>query len=340
MRLMKYFVVVLFFAVVFMATGQKAEAGTSFHVGVSTYPAYYHWSPYYWNYGFYGYWPYYYRPYPYYYRYHRPFGYGYYGYPYYGSSRYFNTGELRIEVEPKEARVYVDGDYVGTVDDYDGWWQRLRLPAGKHRIVIRAPGHAPYAETVRVLPGEDHNIKFEMQPGEDVIDERAMRLDPDEEDRYDRYRRDRRRDYDRDYDRDRYRDGYGRRGERRADPYGRERERYEDRQDRYRDRQYERERDNEYDDRDNEYERSDRGESPAAARDTLVLQISPEDATVYIDGNYYGTAEKNDSGEVRVLLPDGVHKVEVVRPGYESFSQDVRVGEGATDRIVVNLQKK
>ncbi len=35
--------------------------------------------------------------------------------------------------------MYVDGYYVGRVDDFDGLFQRLHLASGPHRLEIRAP---------------------------------------------------------------------------------------------------------------------------------------------------------------------------------------------------------
>ena len=97
--------------------------------------------------------------------YYDPWGGGYYGpwdggdagyYPPYGygsGSNYNYEGSLRLRVEPRDASVLVDGYYVGTVDDFDGVFQRLYVEAGPHRIEIRAPGHEPLTFDVRLDPG-------------------------------------------------------------------------------------------------------------------------------------------------------------------------------------------
>jgi hypothetical protein len=51
------------------------------------------------------------------------------------------TGGLRMNVEPKDAEVYVDGYYAGIVDDFDGHFQHLTLVPGPHRVEVRAPGY-------------------------------------------------------------------------------------------------------------------------------------------------------------------------------------------------------
>jgi hypothetical protein len=67
--------------------------------------------------------------------YYDPFWWGSgYGYPYgaYGRQVYRGgyvqaAGALRLRVTPKQAEVFVDGYYVGIVDDFDGIFQRLHL---------------------------------------------------------------------------------------------------------------------------------------------------------------------------------------------------------------------
>ena len=86
---------------------------------------------------------------------------GYYGAydPWYGWSPIYGPsyssvsgydGALRLKVKPVEAAVYVDGYYVGVVDDFDGMFQRLRIEAGSHHIEIRAPGYETLTFDVRI----------------------------------------------------------------------------------------------------------------------------------------------------------------------------------------------
>jgi hypothetical protein len=94
---------------------------------------------------------------------------GYYGaydpwfgwYPTDGSSSAFyddDDGALRLKVKPVDATVYVDGYYVGVVDDFDGVFQRLRLESGPHRIEIRAPGYETLSFDVLIEP--DHTTTY------------------------------------------------------------------------------------------------------------------------------------------------------------------------------------
>jgi hypothetical protein len=51
------------------------------------------------------------------------------------------TGRLKVKVKPRTARVFVDGFYVGIVDEFDGALQKLTLNGGAHKIVISADGY-------------------------------------------------------------------------------------------------------------------------------------------------------------------------------------------------------
>jgi hypothetical protein len=100
-----------------------------------------------------------------------PYGYGGYGgYPYgpYGgggsySSQYDDDGAVRIKVKPREASVYVDGYYVGHVDDFDGVLQRLHLASGPHRLEIRAQEYETLMVDVRIIPDETITYRGEMR---------------------------------------------------------------------------------------------------------------------------------------------------------------------------------
>jgi PEGA domain len=69
-----------------------------------------------------------------------------------------SVGALRLKVKPVEASVYVDGYFVGLVDDFDGVFQRLRLDAGPHHVDIRSPEYLTLS--FDVLIQRDHTTTF------------------------------------------------------------------------------------------------------------------------------------------------------------------------------------
>jgi len=63
------------------------------------------------------------------------------------------TGLLRLSVTPSDAQVFIDSYYVGTVADIEPG-RVLTLPAGPHRLEIRAPGYQTIAVDIRIAPYE------------------------------------------------------------------------------------------------------------------------------------------------------------------------------------------
>jgi len=121
--------------------------------------------------------PYYYRSYfsPY-YSFYSPFFYdpffydGWFGYgqypPYWGGyPRYYEAGsDLRVQVTPREAEVYLDGYLVGNVDDFDGMLQRLRVPYGEHEVTVYKEGFHSFRQRMLFRPGESYRIRETLQP--------------------------------------------------------------------------------------------------------------------------------------------------------------------------------
>jgi hypothetical protein len=107
--------------------------------------------------GFYFGYPGYYGPYAYGYPYYYAYGaypYGYAPPPWYIGATARAYGGVRIDMPQKDAQVYADGYYAGTVNDFDGAFRHLDMAAGPHHIEIRAQGVDPIAFDVNVQPGQ------------------------------------------------------------------------------------------------------------------------------------------------------------------------------------------
>ena len=115
----------------------------------------------------------YYRP-LYYSSFYRPFYNPYYygGYSsYYGGYSAYGAGQsyrpdssLRLQVSPRTTEVFVDGYYAGTVDEYDGIFQRLRLEPGEYEMALYLPGYRTVTQRVLLQPDRTLKIKHEMVP--------------------------------------------------------------------------------------------------------------------------------------------------------------------------------
>jgi hypothetical protein len=119
------------------------------------YPGFYYsgfyggfYSPFYWGYGF-------------------PYQYG--PYPYYGPIVYDNTGSARLQVTPRNTRVYVDGYFAGLVDDFDGYLQRLNAVLGEHELQFYLEGYRTFSQKVLFVRGSTLKLTHAMEalaPGE------------------------------------------------------------------------------------------------------------------------------------------------------------------------------
>ena len=96
----------------------------------------------------------------------RPYRYAYpaYGYGYGSVAPAVAYGAISFALDPGDAAVYVDGNYVGVARDFDDTMQPLSLTAGTHRIELNAPGYEPVAFDVNVVPGQIIPYQGSLQP--------------------------------------------------------------------------------------------------------------------------------------------------------------------------------
>lgn len=89
-----------------------------------------------------------------------------YQYPYPGSyygGVYRRDSSLRVVVQPRDAEVYVDGYYAGTVDDFDGIFQRLHVPPGDHEVTLYREGYRSLHRKVYLAPDSTFKLTYDME---------------------------------------------------------------------------------------------------------------------------------------------------------------------------------
>ena len=88
-----------------------------------------------------------------------------YGYPYgYAYPRYGVAADIRTEITPKNAEVYVDGYYAGRASDFDGAFQALHVVPGGHAITVHLDGFRTLTEDVYVRPESTFKMKATLLP--------------------------------------------------------------------------------------------------------------------------------------------------------------------------------
>ncbi|HEU5250106.1 MAG TPA: PEGA domain-containing protein [Thermoanaerobaculia bacterium] len=259
------------------------------------------------------------------------YGYGPYYRPYdrYGYGRPGNWAVVDTDVSPESARVYLDGQYIGTADDFDGYPDYLYLRRGQYRLEFRLDGFETRAIDVDARPGVkiDVDDKLARVPG-------APRYG----------------DYDTPEPRGGVRRFWGKRRDASVEvtedemsgddrPYYRERP--PDREDSEEEYSGDRDRDRRDMDVDRGRPSGDewRGRGEAEQSDTrIVLEIQPADASVYLDDRFIGAASElgSDGG---VAVAPGHHTLIVSRPGYRDRRVEVDVSPGETENVRITLER-
>ncbi|MFN2384730.1 MAG: PEGA domain-containing protein [Thermoanaerobaculia bacterium] len=255
------------------------------------------------------------------------------GYPYYYGAPYYYGGYHRrpyggypspewaaidTDVSPESARVFLDGTYVGTADDFDGHPDFLYLKRGRYRIEFRLPGY------------EDRRIEIQARPGMKLRLDDDLRKIPGAK-QYGSYD-----------------DPEGAGEIRRFWAKRRDvAESVDDEEDDGEDELEVREDELAAPDRPGERRDSDRWRESTpetgseAARDTarLRVRVEPPDAVVFLDDRFIGTAGEIGTLSRGVSVSPGRHTVTVSRPGYKDRTVEVEVDEDETEEIEITLAR-
>lgn len=230
------------------------------------------------------------------------------GYPDRGGD---GLGALDLDVSPENAEVYIDGELVGTADDYDGWPSYLWLENGTYDVVFYHQGYRTLARQITVRSGSLADIEDEMERGDAV---RPEDLGPKTHERRDARLAE-----------EAEKQAAAEARESRGDGDWRDRIRSERRQRVPVPPPVEEE----------EVDRDLRGEPGEVA-----LAIEPSDAAVYLDGRFLGTADRLSRHDGPLLVDAGDHEIEVVRPGYGSRKMQFSVKAGESVELDIRLDRQ
>ena len=75
------------------------------------------------------------------------------------------TGELKIAATPDRAAVFVDDQFAGHVNEFDGVGKAMLLTPGQHRVRIALPGYLPFQTVVDLHPHQKLKIETELIKG-------------------------------------------------------------------------------------------------------------------------------------------------------------------------------
>ena len=75
------------------------------------------------------------------------------------------TGELKISAIPSRAAVFVDDQFAGHVDEFNGAGQAMLLTPGEHHVRIALPGYLPFETVVNLRVKQKLKIETTLVKG-------------------------------------------------------------------------------------------------------------------------------------------------------------------------------
>ena len=75
------------------------------------------------------------------------------------------TGELKISATPTRAAVFVDNQFAGHVDEFDGAGKAMLLTPGRHNVRVALPGYLPFETVVNLRAHQKLKIQTELVKG-------------------------------------------------------------------------------------------------------------------------------------------------------------------------------
>jgi PEGA domain len=75
------------------------------------------------------------------------------------------TSEIKLDVTPDRAAVFLDGAYAGAVSDFKGLGHGMLVEPGKHTVKIDLAGYRPFETQVNLLPKQKITVKTELVQG-------------------------------------------------------------------------------------------------------------------------------------------------------------------------------
>jgi hypothetical protein len=75
------------------------------------------------------------------------------------------TAEVKISASPGRAAVFVDGQFAGQVEEFNGVGRAMLMTPGEHRLHIALPGYLPFDTVLNLRPHQKLEIKTELAKG-------------------------------------------------------------------------------------------------------------------------------------------------------------------------------
>jgi hypothetical protein len=81
-----------------------------------------------------------------------------------------DAAELRLDIQPKRAAVFLDDAYVGHGADFGGRFHSMLVAPGRHRLKVTLDGYRPYENEVNPTANEKSRMKIVLEKEADSQD--------------------------------------------------------------------------------------------------------------------------------------------------------------------------
>jgi hypothetical protein len=206
-----------------------------------------------------------------------------------------------MQVTPRQTEVYIDSYYAGSVDEFDGIFQRLHIQPGAYEVTLYLDGYRTVRQQIYLQPTGTFRLRYAMVPlgpGE-TPDPRPVEPPPPAPPAGGAFGPP---------------PAQGRSAPYPPPPGGRG---------------------------PNPPPRAEGPRPPRTAQadaGTLSVRVQPGGADVMIDGERWEGPAADDRLEVQVSA--GPHHVEVRREGYRTYATDINVGPGETSSVNISLTRQ
>lgn len=75
------------------------------------------------------------------------------------------AAQLKIVAYPVRAAVFIDEQFTGHVNEFNGPGQAILLTPGEHKVRIALPGYQPFETTVNLLPRQKMKVETHLMTG-------------------------------------------------------------------------------------------------------------------------------------------------------------------------------
>lgn len=75
------------------------------------------------------------------------------------------TAEIKLDVKPNRAAVFVDGVFVGHIAEFSGIGRALLVAPGKHSIKISLPGYQTFETEIQLFANQKSTVKTDLVAG-------------------------------------------------------------------------------------------------------------------------------------------------------------------------------